>query len=147
MIPTWLKRFYIAITTGLSLGFIISFFILQAPTTFFYTGVVDAYANMVAKKFVCRSINVYATVHDVIQNNATTFYLILDQKHVRGYFNNKLYDITSPDYEFFPENTTILKCNLIYRDNDIVTKCFVVYTHGLILKKEAKHVLESLNQS
>lgn len=97
----------------------------------FYLGVVDAYSNLIAKKYVCRAVNVYKTVLAVVSSNATKFYLILDDNHIRGYFNGTFYDITNPFYKFHPENTTIIECTLQYTDTDIEPQCNIVYADGV----------------
>ena len=142
-----LKQVYIALTTGVTLGWLLSTFIFQYYVVIFYSGIADAYANLIADKFVCRSKNIYLTLHDVINNNATTFYLILDSKHVRGYFNGTFYEVTAPDYTFYRNNVTILECTLEYSDSDVFPFCLVVYTRGIMLKNSAKEILEALDNT
>ena len=138
------KSIYIGFTTGITIAFFIFLIFLQYPTVIFYKGVVDAYANMISDKLICRSINVYAVLHDVITQNATRFYLILDKHHIRGYFDGKFYDLTSPSYKFYPHNTTIIECILTYNEDQVIPNCYPVYSYGFVLKRDVEEVLEAL---
>lgn len=105
----------------------------------------DALANLVAGKVLCRSSNLYRVLVDALQNSTnTTIYLVSDKQHVVGYYNNTVYDVTAPGYKFNKKDIVIIKCTLLDYDIEIVPKCEIIYAFGEYIPQYKKIIDEIL---
>ncbi len=144
-----------------------------------YSGIVDALSHIAYGVEICRVDNVYGTIEFVkelrdlglIDND--TFYLLMDNNHVRGvvisdkickvsviYENNntvgcaeyqktnttvQVIDYTDSEYTFNPKDSIIIKCDLIFDNDDIYPDCNIIYYKGeydFAYKDEINEILE-----
>ena len=103
-----------------------------------YEGIVDALAHISYGIPICRTINIYKAINFCREHNITSFYILLDSKHVRSfvYYNNTLYmfDLADPSYVFNPKDSIIIFCNLDIEKSgnitDILPNCNIIFYKG-----------------